>query len=513
MRRSRPLCPEVIIVGLILAVFGLAHGQSSSPTSQSQSSISKEPRETDPKLVRKALGLLEEVAADAGALKLVDNQVRVQTVVGDVLWERDAARARGLFSAAGVAVAQLMATTGGDRRDAELASRLRRELVLTVARHDAELAFQILRSTRPAAGDKRFDDADDVSLEQSLVSIVAAKDPIAAYKKVMDLLEAGKYPSDVASLLHQLYSKDHEAFEKLSKTLLSKLTAEDLVSSREAGSLAVSLLQPGPIPENDKPTEQIAGESRKDRALVEPAYRELMEAATIAALTALPNARGRPSLIGVYVRNLSKDLYVISDDRVALTMAMAKVAEPGDELPNNARALLEQLRPFLPRIDQYLPGRAAAIRQKLDELGLDDDRETTINLDESTSESLISSAKSAPAGMQPEIYERAAEKALTEGNLERALQIANEHLDGTRREATIQAVELRKLAINPSPEQLEQIRKKLAALPTDSLRVTALIDLAANAKKSNPKLALQFLDDAAGLVARRARNYEDFNDQ
>ena len=39
-----------------------------------------------------------------------------------------------------------------DRRDFGMLNALRRELVLSAARHDAELAYQLLRQTQPPAG-------------------------------------------------------------------------------------------------------------------------------------------------------------------------------------------------------------------------------------------------------------------------------------------------------------------------------------------------------------------------
>jgi len=58
-----------------------------------------------------------------------------------------------------------------------------------------------------------------------------------------------------------------------------------------------------------------------------------------------------------------------------------------------------------------------------------------------------------------------------------------------------------------SPDNLARIRQKLAALPSDSARVNALIDLAAAAGKDNLKLALTFLDDARNIVSKRAVKY------
>jgi hypothetical protein len=60
---------------------------------------------------------------------------------------------------------------------------------------------------------------------------------------------------------------------------------------------------------------------------------------------------------------------------------------------------------------------------------------------------------------------------------------------------------------------LNEIKAKLAALPSDSDRVKYLTELADATEKDNPKLALRFLDDARQLISRRATTYRDFEDQ
>src|SRR6266568_4709520 len=70
-----------------------------------------------------------------------------------------------------------------------------------------------------------------------------------------------------------------------------------------------------------------------------------------------------------------------------------------------------------------------------------------------------------------------------------------------------------RLTTTASAEKLEEIKQKLAGLPSDSDRVKYLIDLATATQKDNQKLALRFLDDARNLVAKRAMNYKDFEDQ
>ena len=77
----------------------------------------------------------------------------------------------------------------------------------------------------------------------------------------------------------------------------------------------------------------------------------------------------------------------------------------------------------------------------------------------------------------------------------------------------MQAVDFKRMVTTVSPEKLNEIKQKLAALPSDSDRVKYLIDLSTATQKDNPKLALRFLDDARNLVNKRAASYKEFEDQ
>src|SRR5437588_5219570 len=134
-------------------------------------------------------------------------------------------------------------------------------------------------------------------------------------------------------------------------------------------------------------------------------------------------------------------------------------------------------------------------------------------MQQGTSETLEAAAKTAPPQMQSRLYQQAAQKAVDEGNTDRALQLANDHLDESTRNSIMQAVDFKRLTTTASPEKLDEIKQKLAALPSDSDRVKYLIDLATATEKENPKLALKFLDDARNLVTKRAASYKDFEDQ
>ena len=487
-----------------------------------QHPLSKEQEEKKLKLESRAVALLEQVVSEAQALKLPENRVRVQIAAGDMLWARNQTRARGLFSDAGAAIAQMTwQSDRGDRDEAEITARLRRELVLTAARHDADLAFQLLSSTRPlartnAANDTRFGTDSDTSLDQTLLSIIASSDPRMAYRKAIESLDGGEYPAGVGSVLRQLYSKDKEAFEKLSTKLLSKLTSDNLIASEEAGNLAVDLLRLGPIPEDPtgrSTNTHSANASGQNQALGESAYHDLMDATITAALTAGPNIT-TPTRDAIGFAFVTGDGIMVSgNDSSARSLQPISATQPNDERQNNARKLLVELQQILSQLDQYSPDRAQAMRQKLTELVISNSQMTAIDLAQGTSESLMTAAGSAPPQIQSQIYKQAAQKAIDKGNTERALQIATDHLDESGRNTIIQQVELKKTAMDASPDKLAKIRQKLAALSSDSARVRALIGLASATGKDNPKLALTFLDDARKIVSKRASNYQDFEDQ
>src|SRR5690349_22475225 len=161
-----------------------------SPSTEDQEKAKTE-RETN------AYRLLDQVIDEAQSLRLAENRVRVQIMAGDLLWDQNQARARSLFSMAAESVAELgrTQTTPVVRRANGMAVpnvgpqnmrsfQLRQELVLTAAKHDAALAYQLLAITKPPAPQQPDDArgprtalAPDDGLEQALLGRVAALDP------------------------------------------------------------------------------------------------------------------------------------------------------------------------------------------------------------------------------------------------------------------------------------------------------------------------------------------------
>jgi hypothetical protein len=504
---------------LILASAGFARAQdaTSQTATAQQTPDPQQQQEEKLKLESKAAALLDQVVTEAQSLKLPENRVRIQIAAGDMLWDRSAARARGLLVDAGVILSQLtMDVDRTDRSEVQILNQLRQDLVLTAGRHDAELGYQLLRSTQqqtPTAnsgnGRRGVGPDPQSTLEQNLLATIAANDPKVAYQKASEALDKGEYPTALSRVLAQLQTKDPEAFKKLTEKTVSRLGSDNLVATRDAAMLAVNLLMPGPrVAATPAGTTAANSPGNAAQILSESAYHDLLDNAITAALTATSlastyNQRGR----GAFVLRGAQP---------------GSQQSPPDEAQTkqiNAGMLLFTLQSVLAQVDQYIPERAQALRQKFTELGMGNNTNANFGnqmrtaTQQGTSESLAAAASTAPPQMQPRLYQQAAQKAVDEGNTDRALQIATDHLDESGRNSIMQAVDFKRLTTTASAEKLNEIKQKLAALPSDSDRVKYLIDLSTATQKDNPKLALRFLDDARTLVSKRATDYKDFEDQ
>jgi hypothetical protein len=479
-----------------------------------------EPDKDKPTPEKKVVLLLDQVLGDAGALKLPENRIYVQISAGDLLWDRDESRARVLFGEAGSGIAEMIRRSESpndqnSRRAANanrLALELRQELVLTVARHNGEFASQLLQTmpAPPATGPGVRRQDSQNSLEQSLVAAIAANDPKTAAKNAQGWLDKGEYPASFSKVLSQLQSKDAEAATKLSDQLVKKMQPEELLLKSDAVRLSLSLLRPGPRAQQKsgdqaQPAQPVTGSP--DQLLAEQAFRDVMSAAITAALRATPQAqnaqarggpggfRGRPNNQG----------------------PQAAPQSEADVQQANARMLLSGLQSLQPQIDKYLPERSLAVRQKLTQMGMDNDPRAGFSqmnnlMQQGTSDSLIAAAATAPQTMQNRMYQQAALKAIDEGNPDRARDIANQHLDGTARTNTLHTLELRQ-AVSSTTNKADDIRQTINRAQSDEERLSLLLQFAGNLEAGNPKLAVQLLDEARGLVSRRATSYAQFEAQ
>ncbi|MEK6322453.1 MAG: hypothetical protein AABN33_12305 [Acidobacteriota bacterium] len=478
--------------------------------STGQTSSSAQTDKDKPTPEKKAVLLLEQIVGEAAALKLSENRIYIQISAGDLLWNLDEPRARALFGEAGAGIAEMMRRSDpNDRRSANAnrtALELRQQLVTTAARHNGELAYQLLQTmpAPPTSGPGGRQQDSQTSLEQSLVAAIAANDPKTALKNAQGWLDKGEYPSSLPKVLSQLQAKDADSATKLSEQLVKRLQPEELLAKPDATRLSLTLLRPGPRPDKKSGDGSQAVAANSDQFLAEPAFRDVMAAAITAALKATPapqNAAGRGGQGGFRGR----------PNNPGAGAATAPRSE-ADIAQSNARMLLMGLQNLQPQVDQLLPERSLALRQKLTEVGMGNNQRAAFGqmanlMEQGTSDSLIAAAASAPQGVQNRMYQMAALKALNEGKPDRAREIANQHLEGTARDNMLRTLDLRQATSSASPNKMDEIRRTLASAQSDDERVALLLQFANTLGAESPKLALQLLDDARGLVSRRATNY------
>jgi hypothetical protein len=376
---------------------------------------------------QRAVALLEQVVDEAQLLKLPDNRIRVQTTAASVLWAHNEARARSLFALAAEGVAEMMRSPD---MDARTAAQLRRTLLLTVARHDATLAYRLLPATRPIANpaDARMSreaDSED-QLKQTLAARVATLDPTLALHQAEQLLDAGHYES-LDETLVQLQRKDADGAARLQARMLERLQSENFLTNAAAGNLALSFLQRKPVA-NQGPS----------------AYRDLLGLVVEAALKATPGSASREDATVSGARG---------NKAHGRRLNASSAGSDAQLEQNNARRLLRGLQPLLPRIDQYLPGRAQLVRQKIGD----------------------------GASVENQSGGRSDDPAVT--------------------------------PLVAGAVTLEAIRQSVWQLRTDAERVERLIDWAALVRENNPTLAMQALDDARQLTTPRATSYHQFDAQ
>ena len=481
---------------------------------------------------KNAYRLLDQVVDEAQSLKLVENRVRVQISAADMLWDQNQGRARSLFATAAEGIAEAGRTsvtnTNNNRRfqvggenigpmppQNMRVYQMRQELVLTAARHDAALAYQLLAATKPPAttqpvtaegrGPRPAINSED-NLEQVLLGRIASLDPKLAAQNAEQMMDKGQFPTTLPTVINQLYKQDADAADKLADKTVKKIQAANILSKTETGALVQLLLRAGPRPANSGKNETASvTNSSWPPVLGQSAYVDLMSTVVDAALKATPptinnQPRGGGPGIG---RGGAVGPQPMTDAQIE---------------QNNARRLLAGLQQSLPMLDQYLPTKAPLVRQKLSEMGLTNSpmniAQTFSGLQaNATTDSLLQAAATAPQQVQSRLYQQAAYKALEEGDTDRARQIANDHLTTQLRDTVMQRIDFREMAKKAEGARLEEIRQSVSRLQTDNEKLDLLVQIAGDTEKTNPKLAVQVLEDAKQIVNHRATSYQHFEQQ
>jgi hypothetical protein len=438
--------------------------------------LTPEQQEAKQELERKALLLLDDVINDAKVFKNAENRLIIKVIAGDLLWPRNEARARTLFKEAANSFSEVMSTS--DDSDAQeipflnTSAELRRSLIQTLARHDPQWARELLRSTRPAASaaivrGRAVGADEELQLEQSVASQIAANDPKQALEMAEQTLSKG-LSYELVNTVSLLLRKDREAAARLASKIVTKLQTENLQTNEAAMHIATSLLHITAEPAQPRP------------------------GADATPILSLQEMRDLTELVSAAALNSSSNAYSVL-----------------------------ALQPLLPQIEKYAPARVAQLRRKISEAqrtaggrgGMGADFQEV--LQNGSVDAMLEAAPKAPEFSRNFIYQRAAMKALEDGDADRARSIVNDNIsEPSMRKYMTAEIERQQMMRAAAEGKMDQTRQMLARLRNNEERVMALAQLALAASiKGDKKAALALLDEARSMVSNRARNFKQLGAQ
>lgn len=238
-----------------------------SPT-ESQVEKDKQKKEQE----KQVLKMIDDAVGDAFTLKLARNRAMVYGISGDLYWKFDEKRARELFRnmANDIIISQQESEKEKKERDDAFMfyegdfDNLRYSLLPFVAKHDADLALELLVQTRPAklaelmakasqpnkkqeSGMFNYDPnewkiREEIALEQKFAILAADENPDKAIKMMRESLSKG-LSYNLTQLLDKLNKKDADKAKSFSEELISKIKDMDLTKNRQDLGTLVSMLQ------------------------------------------------------------------------------------------------------------------------------------------------------------------------------------------------------------------------------------------------------------------------------
>ena len=273
---SRSLC----LMCLLMLSFALVSAQSPSPTPNAS-----EKEKAQKELEKQVLKILDDAVNEAGNLKLANNRAIVYAIAGDLYWKFDEKRARELFRNAGGEIINANAEFEKEKKETDDrylqffdSSGVRNDVLPMIAKHDADLALELLVQTRPAKitealakaalpnakqdGNGYFNfDIDqlrvqrEIALEQSFAVFAAEQNPDKAIKLFKDSLAKG-ISWNVYPLLQKINKKDEKKAGSLADDVIKKIVDTDLTKRKEDLNAAIQFLQLATNPNAPKNTKE-----------------------------------------------------------------------------------------------------------------------------------------------------------------------------------------------------------------------------------------------------------------
>ena len=242
--------PRLIVTSftLILLLLCPTFAQTSPTESKTENDEARE------ELKKQAYKLLDEALSEAESLKLWENRALAFAMAGDLIWKKDQKQARALFRQSADQI--LLGNVQPKERSGRFYEEYyywqqrspRRVILLMVASHDADLALEILKETRPAELQTAIDAKnvpapkgkkktaleirknrqssyrvnEEINLEQQFAVKAAEQNPGKAAEIIRESLKKGVSRSAL-NLVQKVNKKDQDLAKQLLGEILDKL--------------------------------------------------------------------------------------------------------------------------------------------------------------------------------------------------------------------------------------------------------------------------------------------------
>ena len=440
-------------------------------------------------LERKTLAMLDEVATQALSLRLAENRSFVLASAADLLWTHDEKRARNLFwdalnnltlpnnpttadakdSAKNASGKDATAKDSTAKRSANekapdlnqyyAAFSLRQAFLLKVARHDPQLALDMLRATHLPTPDNLnagYRLPDERDLEQEITNQAAARDPGHALQLARESLAKGLTYQAYGVLL-QLNQKNPEAAQEFAGDLIGKIQTANLSTDDTAWGIAMMLLRASrPAP------------------------------ATAENTAVLDSGRIK-----------------LSDDQRRVLVEI--LTDAADNASANSNLLLG-IMDAMPDIEQLAPDRADKVKAKFAARVLTKEQREWVQLEslfsKGTPEDLVRAGAGASDEARKNFYQAAAAKAVMNGKADALREfIKNEVKDESQRNSLNEALDAHQMNLALNRGDVEEVEKLLPSIRLKEKRAVAMAEIAMMLeKKGKHDEALKLLDEAQTLV-------------
>lgn len=451
-----------LVLAMALCACVSAGGQAASPTASDEQRI-KEVHD-------RGIAMLHDAVEASRQLSQPANRIYVEAACIQFLWDSDEPLARSLVKSVEAHYQELSRQLGpmsrNERGFLQQAYFMRRQVIDAVAAHDAKLALEFLRDTRPPF------DTGNGNQEGELEMALAMRAARENAKLAVELVRNSGAPNSgmLPSVLDQAYASDPAAATQAAAEIVQRLMAAP-AGDQQAFFGATQLLQYYGNRQADGP------------AFVMRPGRAAQHSVVSAAL----------------LQQLASSL-----------LAKAQKAD----FPPNLRQNLQNITPVLEKIVPGSPALLQLSKAAENNVGQNQFWQQLNDVAEhGTVQQGVEFAQRSPDPFRTQAYERIASKMAGDGNFSAASEFLEQaELPPEQRQQLLQNLKRNAVYQQSNRGAFEQARATASGLDDPYDRASLLVQLAQNAlAQKQPAAAESLLNEARSLSPAIPSNIQDFN--